>query len=71
MTSGNKDVDWSKIKDLYDDDEIMEDMNKQGFETEDKPKKEDRKRVHKLRAKMQAELNDAKFTKEYFKAGGI
>jgi ATP-dependent RNA helicase DDX24/MAK5 len=43
MTSTREDIDWSKIKDLYDDDEIMGDMVKEGIETEEKPSKDDKK----------------------------
>lgn len=31
ITSAKEDIDWTKVKDLYDDDEILEDMAEQGF----------------------------------------
>lgn len=51
---GNDDkIDWSKVKDLYDDEEMMQEMVKEGFQVDDadKPKleKTDNKRTRKLR----------------------
>lgn len=71
--SADKKIDWSKVKDLYDDDEILDDMQNKGIETEDpeKPGREDKKRNKKLQQKQIDQLADEKFTKEYIKAGGI
>lgn len=43
-------MDWSKVKDLYDEDEILGEMKKEGFE-EEPAEKPVNKRVKKLRQK--------------------
>lgn len=48
ITSSKTDIDWTKVKDLYDEDEILGDMAEQGFEKDEKPSKEDKKRNKKL-----------------------
>ncbi len=48
ITSSKTDIDWTKVKDLYDEDEILGDMAEQGFEKDEKPNKEDKKRNKKL-----------------------
>ena len=50
LKSSAVDVDWSKVKDLYDDDEILEEMKKEGFEKEEEEKPTSKK-VKKLRQK--------------------
>lgn len=67
-------IDWSKVKDLYDEDEIMEDIQQQGVINDDDEKPNEpteKKRNRKLRQKQIEALEDEKFTKEYTKAGGI
>jgi hypothetical protein len=62
--SGDDNIDWSNVKDLYDEDELFEDMKKQGFET-DQPKAADTEKVKKqrqLRQKQIAALEEQKFT---------
>jgi len=61
------------VKDLYDDDEILDEMENEGVEIDDesKPKKEANEKTKKLRQKQIEALEDEKFTKEYTKAGGI
>ena len=59
------------MKDLYDEDEILGEMAEQGFEKDEKPSKEDKKRNKKLSDKQLEQINDEKFKKEYYKAGGI
>lgn len=46
--SGDDNIDWSKVKDLYDEDEMFEEMKKEGFEI-DQPKKNETEKVKKQR----------------------
>lgn len=46
--SGDDNIDWSKVKDLYDEDEMFEEMKKEGFEI-DEPKKNETEKVKKQR----------------------
>lgn len=67
-------IDWSKVKDLYDEDEIYEDIKRQGVvddEKDEKTESAEKKRNRKLRQKQIEALEDEKFTKDYTKAGGI
>lgn len=59
------------MKDLYDEDEILGEMAEQGFEKDEKRSREDKKRNKKLSDKQLEQINDEKFKKEYYKAGGI
>lgn len=50
----------------------MHEIEEQGLvNDEEKPKKEENKRVRKMRQKQIDALEDEKFTREYTKAGGI
>ena len=70
----DENIDWSKVKDLYDEDEIYEDIKRQGVvddEKDEKTESVEKKRNRKLRQKQIEALEDEKFTKDYTKAGGI
>lgn len=70
----DENIDWSKVKDLYDEDEIYEDIKRQGVvddESDEKTESAEKKRNRKLRQKQIEALEDEKFTKDYTKAGGI
>lgn len=51
------DIDWSKVKDMYDEDDMMDEIEEQGIKTRDdeKPEKRargtDNKRLKKMREK--------------------
>lgn len=65
-------IDWSQVKDLYDEDEMMHDIQKEGMLDDNlKPDPVEKKRNKKLRQKQIEALEDEKFTKDYTKAGGI
>ena len=75
-TKGN-DIDFSKVKDLYDDDQLLEEMDAEdnlviedpiGSDDEDQPKK---KKGRKQSKEVIDKLQDETFTKEYLKVGGI
>jgi hypothetical protein len=35
VQNGNPDIDWSKVKDLYDEDELVKEFEEQGFDEEE------------------------------------
>lgn len=63
-------IDWSKVKDLYDDDEILDEMENEGVEIDDesKPKKEANEKTKKLRQKQIEALEDEKIHKRVHKS---
>jgi len=64
-------IDWSQVKDLYDEEEIMQDVKNQGFTQDDDVEPEERKRRNKMNKKKLKMLEDDEFDKAYTKAGGI
>lgn len=66
-----KDMDWSKVQDLYDEDEIMEEIKREGnlvveVDKPKTPKKTSAKQDRKLK-----QLEAEEFEKEYKRTGGI
>jgi len=64
-------IDWSQVKDLYDEEVIMQDVKNQGFTEDDDVEPEERKRRNKMNKKKLKMLEDDEFDKAYTKAGGI
>lgn len=78
LESNKADIDWSKVQDLYDDDQLLEEIDEAEdlVIEEDKPKGDvskdgEGKKKKQLAAKVLEKVQNEEFAKEYAKAGGI
>ena len=75
LEGNDQSIDWSKVKDLYDDDEMINEIENEGdivFEEEETKEREAKKKNQKhLNKKQIKELEDSEFLKSYTRAGGV
>ena len=76
LEANKANIDWSKVQDLYDEDELLEEIDEAEdlvIEEDKKPQTENNegKRKKKLAAKVLEKVQNEEFAKEYAKAGGI
>lgn len=64
-------IDWSKVQDLYDENELLGEIDVDELVIEDTKSEQKDEKKKRLSQKVIEKVHDEEFTKDYLRAGGI